>query len=581
MKRTKNKIALFACIIVLALSVVLAVVSLFPGGSRSYALDSTFTLTPGETYEQGLGVQNGENVTLWVQSPAAFQVNLTLIKPETVDFAINNIYTAYSKIIKTNFNYTFIAAGSSYEAVFISGASNAEVVNFHFSVQRPIENVYPYSWLSQASKIMFFASLALTVLLILRMVISSPVTSKKAILPSLTKKQLRYLIILLLVSTVIWFSILALNKNQLATLASWYTDDARDSYVSSLFLKDGFSVFSQPLGKLASLDASPYKFVTWPETPHLYPLGSIFLFLPFGVLLQSGINSALIYKVEIGIFIAFATVGVYFFLKYYLQKDMALILRLLGVYLIYVSLVVYAANGEFDSVAFLFCLFAIFMFVAERYDYFFLLFAVSFFFKYQTGIFLLPLVLVGVIRLFQDNGPRKLATNKVVLAGVIFGVISLYTAFLSAPYFLKTTPQLISNGINIFSNNQLIPWSLQALSIFVTLTVTLAYVLYMLNKNNLLSLSALFLLLPSFLLPYFQIWYMPFIFVYALIPQRRNELEATTLWLGFLVVILAVSGSNYEPVPLIAHYLQMHIPYLPSPLSLPQHIKDFTVAVSA
>jgi len=581
MRRTKAKIALFACLIVLALSVILAVISLFPGGSKSYVLNSTFTLTPGETYEQGLGIHNGENATLWVQSPAAFQVNFTLIKPETVDFVINNIYAAYSKIIKTDFNYTFIAAGSSYEAVFVSGASYAEVVNFHASVQRSSENVFPYSWLSESSKIMFFMSLGLIVFLTLRMVISSPVNSKKSILPSLNKKSLRYLAILLLVSTVVWFSILALNKNPLANFESWYTDNARDSYVAYLFVKDGFSVFSQPLGKLANLDSSPYKFVTWPETPHLYPLGSIFLFLPFGILLENGLNSSLIYKIEIAIFIAFATIGVYFFLKYFMQKDMALILRLLGVYLIYVSLVVYAANGQFDSVAFLFCLFAIFMFLAERYDYFFLVFAISFFFKYQTGIFLFPLVLVGLIRLFKENGVRKLATNKVVIVGALFGVVSLYTAFLSAPYFMKTTPQLISNGINIFSDNTLIPWSLQALSIFVTLAVTVAYALYMLNKNSLLSFSALFLLLPSFLLPYFQIWYMPFIFIYVLIPQRRNELEATTLWLGFLIVILAVSGSNYEPVPLISHYLQMHLPFLPSPLSLPHCIKDLTGAVSA
>ena len=138
---------------------------------------------------------------------------------------------------------------------------------------------------------------------------------------------------------------------------------------------------------------------------------------------------------------------------------------------------------------------------------------------------------------------------------------------------MKSTPQLISNGINLFSDNNLIPWSLQTLSIFLTLTITLAYALYMLNKNSLLSFSALFLLLPSFLLPYFQIWYMPFVFVYALIPQRRNELEATTLWLLFMIWILAVSGSNYEPIPLVSQYLQSHLPFAPSPFSLPHSIR--------
>ena len=68
--------------------------------------------------------------------------------------------------------------------------------------------------------------------------------------------------ILILFGLVVWLIILAVNSNPLATFENWYTDNARDSYVAGLFLKDGFSVFSQPLAKLASLDISNYKYVT-------------------------------------------------------------------------------------------------------------------------------------------------------------------------------------------------------------------------------------------------------------------------------------------------------------------------------
>jgi hypothetical protein len=249
-----------------------------------------------------------------------------------------------------------------------------------------------------------------------------------------------------------------------------------------------------------------------------------------------------------------------------MQKDMALILRLIGVYIVYVSLVVYAADGLFDSVAFLFSLFAIFMFLEERYDYFFLLVAVSFFFKYQAGIFLLPLILVGLIRLIKQNKLRGLIGNKAVIGGAAFGFASLFTAYLSAPFFMTTNPQLIINGINAFSVNTQIAWPTQSFSILLTLTMTIAYAVYMLNKNSLLSLSALVLLFPSFLLPYFQNWYIPFLFIYALIPQRKKELEATSIWLMFLILVLAISGANYQPIPMIAQYLQPHLPLLPSPL---------------
>jgi hypothetical protein len=168
--------------------------------------------------------------------------------------------------------------------------------------------------------------------------------------------------------------------------------------------------------------------------------------------------------------------------------------------------------------------------------------------------------------------------NKAVIGGVFFGFASLFTAYLSAPYFVVTSPQLIMNGINAFAADTQTSWSLQSFSILLTLASTVAYAVYMYNKNSLLSLSALFLLLPSFLLPYFQNWYIPFLFVYALIPQQKEELEATTIWLIFLIVVLGISGANYQPIPIIAQYLQRHLPYLPAPF-FPKSIKGLLTMV--
>ncbi len=102
------------------------------------------------------------------------------------------------------------------------------------------------------------------------------------------------------------------------------------------------------------------------------------------------------------------------------------------------------------------------------------------------------------------------------------------------------------NGINAFSSNTHIAWLNQSFFVLLTLAVTVSYALYMLNKNILLSLSALFLLLPSFMMPYFQNWYLPFIFVYALIPQQKKELNVTVAWLIFMVAVLVFSGTNFQ-----------------------------------
>jgi hypothetical protein len=547
------KILLLVAIAFLVLSIVLSIGSLFPessGTQSNILINDTFNLGPNETYTQGLGsFQNGENMSLIIQYPTGFQENLffSLKFPSATDFVktdtgyMQNDSKDYFSIL-TKANVTYITYNNTtanyYEAVFVSNATKSNVVHFQGFVEEP-KTFFAVFWLNETSKIMFLSSLSLIMLLTLKIVFSnfSKVKAHTPI-PSLSKKNRKFLAILLLVSLIIWFSILAVNSNPLATFENWYTDHARDTYVSSLFLKDGLSVFSQPLNELSSLDASSYKFVTWPEMPHLYPLGSIFLFLPFGALIQNGSNASLVYKIEIAIFLIFASACVYYFLKNFLQKDMALLLKLGGVYVIYVSLVVYAMDGMFDSIAFLFVFFAVSMFLMERYDYFFLLIAVAVFFKYQAGIFLLPLIIVGVIKLFEKE-KFGLLRNKAVIAGIAFGVTSVFTAFLSASYLLTPKQQFITNCINAFAVNSQLTWELQSSAVLLTLAVTLTYAVYMLKKNSLLSLLAFFMLLPSFMLPYFQNWYLPFFFIYALIPQRKKESEITLGWLIFMIVILS------------------------------------------
>ena len=550
MKRPSTKALLFIAIIILVLSVVLSTISLFPSNAGSVQsnvlVNDNFRLSPNETYIEGLGSFAGkENISISVQCPTAFEKNFSLIVPTRPDIFLLNNTLDYSVSTQSNITYTFTAVTNYYEAIIVSVSPSVGIIHFQAFTQEP-KITSSYSWLNEPSKILFLISLVLSLLLTLKIVSSSSkIKSNSLTLPSLTKKNRRYLLILLLFSLLVWLFLVAVNSNPFATFENWYTDNARDSYASSLFIKDGFSIFNQPLSKLSSLDNSYYKFVTWPEMPHLYPLGSVLLFLPFGVLLQRGFDPSLIYKIEIAIFLVFATACLYFFLKNYLQKNMTLLLKLLGVYIIYVSLILYAANGMFDSVAFLFALFAIFMFMTDRYDYFILLIAVSIFFKYQAGIFLLPLIVVGLIKLFQTNTLSSLLKNKAVIAGAIFACASIFTGYLSAPYFMATGPHFIMNSINAFSSNMQISWGLQTFSVLLTLAVTLAYALYMLKRNSLLSLSAFFLLLPTFMMPYFQNWYFPFIFVYVLIPQQKKELEITALWLLFIIFMLSLSAGFF------------------------------------
>jgi hypothetical protein len=282
--------------------------------------------------------------------------------------------------------------------------------------------------------------------------------------------------------------------------------------------------------------------------PHLYPLGSIFLFLPFSVLLQSGINQVLVFKMEIAVFLLVSHVSLYYFLERFWKQKMFPFLKLLGIYTIYVSLIVYSANGMFDAVPFLFSLIALNLYLDGRYDYFLLFIALSVTFKYQPAIFMFPLIVMGVLKLFEKHGFSSIVRNKAVIAAAALAVIAVFTAVLSAPFLMETTPEFAMNGVNAFSSHSQVPWALQSFAVLLTLTVTLLFAVYMRKKNPLLSFSAIFILLPSFTMPYFQIWYLPFFFGYALIPKQKREMEVTILWLIFIVAVLSFGGISFNPL---------------------------------
>jgi hypothetical protein len=367
----------------------------------------------------------------------------------------------------------------------------------------------------------------------------------------LSPKSRRILLILILLSLALWFFLLLINNNPLGTFENWYTDHARHAYSASLFTKVGFSVFDTPLGKLASSDSSYFKFVTWPEMPHLYPLGSVLLFLPFGFLLQSGIAQVFVFKTEIAVFLLFSHVSLYYFLARFWTQKMFPLLKLVGIYTVYVPLIVYSANGMFDAVPFLFSLIALTLFMKGRYDYFLLFMALSFIFKYQPAIFLLPFIVMGALKLFEQHGFYSVIRNKAVITAAILASISVFTAVLSAPFFIGTRPEFMLNGINAFSSQSQMPWALQSFAVLLTLAVSLLFAVYMRNKNSLLSFSAIFLLLPSFTLPYFQIWYVPFLFGYALLPQKKREKEITLLWLIFMTAMLSFGGVSFNPLNVV------------------------------
>jgi len=562
-----GKWPLILILLILVVSVALSLISFLPspalGNQTSTIIDSSFRLTPQETYRQGLGSFHGdENITVLIAENGTFPANFTLLT-----YGGTRYHSSASYV-----NYAFTAGADYYEAVFQTNATTTTDVHFQVKVLEPAAE-YSFAWLSTPAKVLFLASWAAALALIIWPMRKKPLSESETAgsqqdMAALEKKNLQRLKIGIMLSFAFWLVLLVLNTYPMATFENWYTDAARHPYTSALFTKVGFSVFNTPLGKLSSMDASAYKFISWAEMPHLYPLGSVFLFMPFGALLEAGAPQVMVFKLEIALLLGVSHVCLYLFLKRFWKRELnrtpkqvwgkplwrqefTFVWKALATYLLYIVLVVYAADGQFDAVAFLFCMGALAMFLEERHEYVLLLVAVACTFKYQAGIFLLPIALLSLIQLLQKPKPPALLKNKAILAAVAFGVVDVFTALLSSPYLFNVRSELIMNGVNAFTPHAQISWGLQTFAVLLTLGVTLACSAYLLNRSPMISLFALFSLLPIFSMPYFQPWYLPFFFVYPLIPQSKRSLQVTLIWLVFIVLMLSFGGLSFNPLTIL------------------------------
>ena len=317
----KSKRLIFFVLSLIVFSVFLGICSIFPieesNISTQIVIDDVFTLKGQQIYRQGLGGFLGnENVTLTINSNTSSPFTFELLTYHGLQYTT----TASDQ----NFCYSFLANADYYDTVFISNATESRTISLIVTKQN-LTISYPFSCLSTVAKTLFFASCLVLMFLLLKTgVFASKTKITSAHLISISgPKNFNYLKIFVLLSLLIWLVFLVFNENTMGTFENWYTDAARHPYTSTLFTKVNFSVFNIPLGQLSDVDQSLYKFVTWPEMPHLYPLGSILLFLPFSILLEAGVAQIFVFKLEIALFLVAFHVCLFYFLKQFWKKNIS------------------------------------------------------------------------------------------------------------------------------------------------------------------------------------------------------------------------------------------------------------------
>ena len=548
-----SKLIIFFIFLVF-LSIFMALASIFPVISpeleTNVVITSSFNLTSLETFRYGLGSFSGEE-TVYISAIKYPKLSLyfSILTYNGLEYSDNST---------NDIEYSFDASANYYEALFFSQSDEFIEIQFEVSVQK--NNIsFPFESLNNIAKGLFLSSITSLFLIILNSYFCSfsdnKTTGKND--PPFTRRNKWVVIFLILLSLVFWFSLITINSNSHATFENWYTDHARHPYSSSLFTKFGLSIFNTPLEDLANIDNSYYKFVTWPQMPHLYPVGSFLLFLPFAFLLQNAVDQILVYKMEIFVFLIFSHTGLYFFLKQFWKKNSFLLLKLIGIYAIYIPLIVYSANGMFDAIPFFFSLISLNLFIAKRYDYFLFFIAISSILKYQPLLFLFPLIVIALIKLYNKHSISVIYKNKKVIVAIFLIATSIYTALLSLPFLIESNNLSVTNGITAFSIHSQIPWLFQSLAVLLTLTITVVFSIYMLDKNPIISLLSLFILVPSFFLQYFQIWYLPFLFLYSIIPTKKRYVELTLFWLLFIMGMLSFGASSFNLLNVINSWSQI------------------------
>jgi hypothetical protein len=141
------------------------------------------------------------------------------------------------------------------------------------------------------------------------------------------------------------------------SLAPLYTDHMRHAYAAWALLNIGPEVFTTPIAQW-DFGAS-HPFVMWDTLPHLYPIGSLVLFLPFGVVINLGIVPEPL--VNMAMIMLFGVGGVVGAWLLYRTLSESYEPALLGVVLLIVTpmYVFWGLNGFFDTFAVMLALYGV------------------------------------------------------------------------------------------------------------------------------------------------------------------------------------------------------------------------------
>lgn len=313
------------------------------------------------------------------------------------------------------------------------------------------------------------------------------------------------------------------------TLSDSMTDHYRHAYSAWAFLHVGTDIWTTPI--------KTWEFAGAISNPphgghsHLYPLGSIFLFLPFGVLTYGfSVPASITNMLMVGLFTATAAPAMMMFDS---ANRFDTEIGILSTLFVGVLALYWGYRGFFDVVVLCISLFGVWMFWRENYRNAFVALVVACSLHFRIW-YLGPLTLLAGWKYYQSNG-----IDVVLGAGTLYGAASALTGVLTLTQISTQTGQQEFIG-NPFSLTQGAEIAFPALLLGIA-----AAAIIILSESRLLLSSTVILAGASvFLLPQYQWWY-PLLYTpaLALVKEKPSQIALVFVFLTY------IEALGYIPNP--------------------------------
>jgi hypothetical protein len=317
------------------------------------------------------------------------------------------------------------------------------------------------------------------------------------------------------------------------SVAPLYTDHMRHAYAAWALLNIGPEVFTTPISQW-NFGAS-HPFVSWPTLPHLYPIGSLVLFMPFGVTINLGLVPEPL--VNISMVMLFGVFGVVAsWLLYQTLRDSYEPI-LLGIVLLMVvpSYVFWGLNGFFDTIAVALALYGVRGYWRGNNGSSMLALVGALSLHYRLW-YLGPLALVVAWRYWRTYD--GLLDWRLALVGVL-GAGSLASFFLTLPGLLALSKSPLVHKNPLGLTDDITPLTLLALGIAVALLA----VVYRYETNPIILVSLTLAVISVFTFTQWMPWYLILVTpTFALTDRRPSHITLVSAF--FLLSCLHWKSAN-------------------------------------